>query len=105
MEGLQHGSVTMAELCNSLNWLSELPSQIKQVEELRDEIQGRKDFDGVVYEGDILRRFNAIHDFIGQCSLSLRKLMQRVVNAAVVAPPRPRCLQSLRALRPALLPA
>lgn len=56
------------------DWLSELPTWIEQVQELRKTVQRSQEFaDGVAYNHNIQSRFTALHEFITRCGFALWK--------------------------------
>ncbi|KAK4243084.1 hypothetical protein C7999DRAFT_36590 [Corynascus novoguineensis] len=61
------------------DWLSELPSWIKEVAKLRKDIQGKQESaDGITYDGSIQDRFKKLDDFINCCALSIWKTALRL---------------------------
>ncbi|KAK3386019.1 hypothetical protein B0H63DRAFT_450016 [Podospora didyma] len=63
-----------------LAWLAELPSWIKEVTNLRKDIQGKqKSADGIFYDGSIQGRFKKLDRFIWRLVLSLQRT--RIRNA------------------------
>jgi hypothetical protein len=75
------------------DWLSELPSWIERVKELRKEIKDRQELaDGVTYNHAIQRRFTALYEFINCCGMSVQKqqrtqMWERMWNALEAQPP------------------
>jgi hypothetical protein len=63
----------------SLAWLSELPSWIGKVTNLREDIQRKRESTNLItYDGNIQDRFTKLHEFIDDCGRSASTLARRL---------------------------